>query len=317
MTQYPFPPYILIFAMHISDPEALAQQLALHPDYRILRRLALPNPLGNDLGQPLARGMVIDTETTGLSPQQDCLIELGLLLFDYDPITGQPIHLVSSYQSFDNPGYPIPAEITALTGITDEMVAGKTLDVTKLQKLLTGVSVVIAHNAAFDRPFLEKRLPFFREVPWGCSLQDIPWKQEGISSKKLDYIACQLGFFFDGHRAIEDCQALLRILSLPLPRSSTHGLQHILAKQADTSFVVYASGAPFSRKDELKARRYRWNPERKVWSLEVLGNPAFEAEKLWLSQIIYDGRSAFIDVEIRDAIHRYSSVAVPCQRIAL
>lgn len=303
--------------MLAPDPETLAQQLSAHPDFRVLRRLVLPDPLGSHRGQPLARGMIVDTETTGLNAQQDCLIELGLLVFDYDPQTGQPIHLVSTYQGLEDPKRPIPAEIVQLTGITDEDVAGQSLDVPRIRKLLTGVSLVIAHNAAFDRPFLEKRLPFFQEVPWGCSLQEIPWEAEGLNSKKLDYIAVQMGFFFDAHRSLTDCQALLRILSLPLPRSSTLGMSHILAHQGDLSFVLHAVGAPFASKDLLKARHYRWNPERKVWSREVYGLHDFESEKIWLGQMVYGGRTAVIEVETRNASTRYSSVPVTGQPVAL
>ena len=40
--------------------------------------------------------------------------------------------------------------------------------------------LVIAHNAAFDRPFLERRLPIFAEKHWACSRFDVDWKASGI-----------------------------------------------------------------------------------------------------------------------------------------
>jgi anti-sigma-K factor RskA len=63
------------------------------------------------------------------------------------------------------------------------------------------VVLVIALNAAFDRRFLEKRLPAFVAKYWACSRSDIYWKAEGIRSSALEFVAYSLGFFHDGHRA--------------------------------------------------------------------------------------------------------------------
>jgi hypothetical protein len=46
--------------------------------------------------------------------------------------------------------------------------------------------LVIAHNADFDRRFLERRLPVFATKDWPCSRFDIDWKAEGIRSSALD-----------------------------------------------------------------------------------------------------------------------------------
>ena len=60
--------------------------------------------------------------------------------------------------------------------------------------------LVIAHNAAFDRPFLEKRLPDSPANIGSCRI-DIDWKGEGIRSSALEFVAYVLRFFHDGHRA--------------------------------------------------------------------------------------------------------------------
>lgn len=300
-----------------DQPELLAQRLSQHPDYRVLRRLTLTNPLGEDTGRPLARGVVIDTETTGLNPSQDRIIEIGLLAFDYDPLTGQPIRLLDSFAALEDPGCPITPEITQLTGISNEMVAGQTIDEIKIEQMLAGTSLVVAHHAAFDRPFLEQRIPLFSRLPWGCSLQDIPWEQEGLGSKKLDYLAFQLGFFFDAHRTMGDCQALLRILSLPLPRSGRPGLWPIVQRLTEKTYTIYALSSPFSSKDRLKERHYRWNPERKLWYRELTQLSALEEEKTWLKQGVYAGKSVNVEVVERDASTRYSTGHGNLQIVAL
>jgi DNA polymerase-3 subunit epsilon len=77
-----------------SEIEALAQELERHPDYKVLRRLTHTSVFNPALaGNKLCRGVVLDTETTGFDPQHDKVIELGMLLFDFDPVTGE-IHKV-------------------------------------------------------------------------------------------------------------------------------------------------------------------------------------------------------------------------------
>ena len=62
------------------------------------------------------RFIAFDTETTGLDPDRDCIVELGAVLFE----KGIP---TASFQSYVNPGIHIPAEVSALNHITDEMLA--------------------------------------------------------------------------------------------------------------------------------------------------------------------------------------------------
>ena len=89
------------------------------------------------------------------------------------------------------------------------MVAGHRIDERAVNDLLDRVVLVIAHNADFDRRFLERRLPAFATKHWACSRFDIDWKAEGIRSSALEFVAYSLGFFHDGHRAASDCRATI------------------------------------------------------------------------------------------------------------
>jgi len=90
--------------------------------------------------------------------------------------------LLGLYDGLEDPGVPIPPESTAIHGIADEMVRGQRLDESAIESLLDGVGVVIAHNAGFDRPFVERRLSGFESLAWGCSLREVPWESVGIGS---------------------------------------------------------------------------------------------------------------------------------------
>ncbi|RNB81668.1 ATP-dependent helicase DinG [Brevibacillus fluminis] len=97
---------------------------------------------------------IVDFETTGGSPRQgDAIIQIGAVTIDHGQITNR-------YATFVKPEQPIPAFITSLTGITDEMVAdAPTLDeaLPGLLRLLKG-RVFVAHNASFDLQFLQEAL---------------------------------------------------------------------------------------------------------------------------------------------------------------
>ena len=67
---------------------------------------------------------VVDVETTGTNPESDKIIELGICLFEYDRQSGRIYRVLGSSEWLEDPGSPIPPEITNITGITDEMVAG-------------------------------------------------------------------------------------------------------------------------------------------------------------------------------------------------
>jgi len=163
--------------------------------------------------------------------------------------------------------------ITALTGISDEMVRGKRIDDEAVSKFIAEAGIVIAHNAGFDRKFMEKRFPVFEEKSWGCSQREVPWREEGIESAKLEYIAYRSGFFYEGHRADIDCLAGIEILSHPLPNSDQLPLALLLENARKTTYVVWAVGSPFETKDRLKERGYRWNGGEdgrpKSWYKEV------------------------------------------------
>lgn len=288
-----------------KQAESLAQQLEANPNYRVLRKLAPQSAFAEPDGRPLAKGVIVDTETTGLNQDADKIMEIGLVVFEYDPETGQAYRVLESFGALEDPGIPITPEITEITGITNEMVAGQRIDDARVAELVSGASIVIAHNSKFDRPFLEQRFPVFEELPWGCSFAQVDWNGEGLGARKLDYIAFQFGFFFDAHRAETDCQALLTILQQELPKSKVKVLKSMLDQLPQKDWTVYPV-SDYSSKDLLKVRSYYWDAVRKVWHRTLTGTEAITGEVAWLKESIYGGRNVKLEFEVRDALLRYS-----------
>ena len=280
------------------------------PDFKVISRL---NPKKSNIENPsgckLKKAVVIDTETTGVNPEVDAIIELGMVFFEFDPITGQIFNVIESFDELEYPGFPIPPSSTEVHGITDDMVDGKRIDDFKVNSLLKDVSLVIAHNSKFDRVFLEKRLPIFETLPWGCTFSQVDWGVEGIGSAKLDYIAYQYGFFYDAHRAEVDCYALLEILQKQLPKSGELVLQTILKNLHRKSYTINALGSPFETKDILKAKSYRWNADKRCWYTTLSGDDAIKSEVVWLKEYVYNNRPAKVEIEVHTPMTKFSNRA--------
>lgn len=289
------------------DAEALARELERHPDYRVLRRLVPRLHFEGTAQGPLLTVLVLDTETTGLDASKDRIIELALLRVQVDSLTGLPVGPVLVYDGLQDPGMPISKEVQEITGITDAMVRGQQLDEVCIAQMLEGVDLVVAHNAGFDRPFCEARLPQFAKLRWGCSIADMNWKAAGFGSAKLEQLALHKGWFYDAHRAEVDCHALLTVLGVPLNQHAGNALQAIVAASAQASYRLQATGAPFDAKDALKARGFRWNAEQKVWHTLLPDANALQAELEWLKASVYHGRVARVQVEKLDAWVKYSA----------
>jgi len=100
--------------------------------------------------------IVLDFETTGLSPQYgDRAIEIGAVLIDNDRIADR-------FQSLMNPGVRISSFIESYTGISNDMVAAAPPceEVMEQFSEFMGQYPLVAHNASFDRKFLDLELGF-------------------------------------------------------------------------------------------------------------------------------------------------------------
>lgn len=295
------------------DELAMVASLEASGKYRVVEQFTgalavelVPRPRG-----ATGFGLALDTETTGLARETDKIIELGLVLFEYDREDGSLIRVVERYNGLEDPGFPIPPESTKVNHITDEMVAGLCIDSDKVAQLCDQAEFIVAHNAGFDRFFCEKRFPFMATKPWACSFTQVDWATEGISSGKLEFIAYRLGFFFEGHRAELDCLAMLEALSRPLPASGVPAFRLLLPKIHSEQIRVWALNSPFSSKELLSRRGYRWgasapfSASEKAWFIE-LNREQYRAEIDWLQATIYNGRPFMVVADRVTPIDRFS-----------
>lgn len=273
---------------HITDATSAGAALpayARDPDIRILRRVsALTDfPLAERATGTVRRVAIVDTETTGTDFIHDEVIDIAVVVIEVDE-AGEIVSIVSAGQALRDPGMPIPSHISRLTGITDEDVRGKTIDLDRLERMLAGVEVRIAHSAAFDIGFIENLMPGLAGKAWACSMRDFDWSAFGFDGAKLGYLLTQINRFNTAHRAMADVVTLLHLLAHRLPDGSTV-IGNLLANAERPTVRFEAVGAPFDRRTQLKSRGYRWDARNRVWWIELARDDCAEEER-WFRQDI-------------------------------
>jgi len=158
--------------------------------------------------------VVVDVETTGWLHEQGEITEIGAVRLTGGQLTGELSSLV-------RPRGPIPADITTLTGITDEMVSRAPQPAAALRAFLAFASdaVLVAHNAPFDLAFLTA----------ACAACRIPWPPAAVLDTAVlarlllgpeDVQDCRLSTLADYfaaktapcHRALADAKATADVL---------------------------------------------------------------------------------------------------------
>ena len=263
--------------------EAALRLCASREDVRILRRVRPISELvteGPPIG-PTRRIAIVDTETTSVDVQTAEVIEIAAAVVLVDE-AGEIRAIDKALRGLRDPGIPIPAEVQRLTGISNDDVAGRALNVPRWEALLGGSDLIVAHNAAYDAPIVERLLPGIKGHAWACSMREIDWAAHAFDGAQLGHLLMQMGYFTTGHRAVADVISLANLLT-HRPNGVHPLIAELLARAAQPSLRIEATGAPFDKRHLLKARGYRWDAREKVWWREV-AEAAHEAEALWLSR---------------------------------
>lgn len=184
----------------------------------------------DDIGEPLSATtfVVVDLETTGGSPSSSAITEIGAVKTRGGEVIGE-------FQTFVDPGGPIPPFIVALTGITDAMVMAAPRIEAVLPAFLEflGDAVLVAHNARFDVGFLKAACRDHgyawpaNEVVDTLTLARRATTKEEAPNKKLATLARLFGSTVEpNHRALEDARATSQVLHGLFERLAAWGITH-------------------------------------------------------------------------------------------
>ncbi len=222
--------------------------------------------------------LILDVETTGLEPTQAELCEIGAVLFSV------PQRSVLQQLSFLLPVATNDAQ--AINGIEPGLTlqpAPTEEAAVLLLAMLRQADALVAHNAVFDRQWLDGWLitrghdnTVAMGKPWICTCEGITW-EDVRPNPSLQALALAHGVpIWAAHRALTDCIYLAAILerAAALEQNLVEGL---LPRR------LVAADLPFARKNEAKEAGFRWLPERKLWvrkltdaQIEDLPFPTYE-----------------------------------------
>ena len=176
-------------------------------------RIGLAVEAGEDLPLESARYVVVDLETTGLRPGRAAICEIGAVRVEGLVPTG-------TFETFVDPGVPLPRVVAALTGIADADLAGAPTQAEAVSRFLafSGDAVLVAHNARFDVSFLDREVERLTGRRLAAPVIDtVGLARRLLAGRVARASLASLSYFFGTsavpcHRALPDAQATAEIL---------------------------------------------------------------------------------------------------------
>ena len=202
--------------------------------------------------------LILDTETTALSPEQGQCIEVGAILFQVAEraVLAQVSVLLPAAS---NPAAHVNGIDAAITRLPQPWQAGLQC----FEAMLAAADALLAHNAAFDRQWFGHGLLPAVAKPWICSMEDIRWPAERHlrASPSVRDLALAYGVpVWAAHRALTDCIYLAQVLE------RCPDLDQLLAAALEPRRLFRAC-LSYSERQQAKEAGFRWNePVRGAWS---------------------------------------------------
>jgi DNA polymerase-3 subunit epsilon len=176
--------------------------------------VGLTAPPGRDLPLEAARFVVVDLETTGLRPARSGIVEIGA-------VRVEALLPAGTFQTFVDPGVPLPAVVTGLTGLADRDLRGAPRPGVAVSRFLAFAgdrAVIVAHNARFDLAFLDREVELLTGRRLALPVVDTVGLSRRLLAGRVARVGlASLAHFFGTsvrpcHRALPDAQATAEIL---------------------------------------------------------------------------------------------------------
>ena len=267
----------------------------------LLNKLQDLDPADRDPADGDVVAAVIDVETTGLNHEKDEIIQIAIRPFFVSPTTGEVSGLRKTIVALQQPTVSLPPIIIDITGFRDEDLVGQSIPWDKVARVLSRCQFIIAHNASFDRKWVEKALRDNNlQVPedaiWCCSMTQVDWTPMIRCSRALEVVCAWHGFYYDSHNAVADVDATLHLL-----RKNMY-MKEMLVNAAKPDYHVFAANSLREENVILKQGRYRWNPELVCWWKATNTKAEAEVECQWLKDNLSQVEPQYFEIEPK---HRF------------
>ena len=208
-----------LFALPATPPTALARSLleeVVAADSRLAWRgaaVGLAAPPGADVLLEHAHFVVVDLETTGLSPGRSSICEIGA-------VRVRELELDGEWETLVDPRGPLPPAVAALTGLLDRLLGHAPPAAAAVRRFLafSGDAVLVAHNARFDLAFLDREVERLTGRRLGGPVVDTVSLARRLLAGRIARVGlASLAHFFGTsvrpcHRALPDAQATAEVL---------------------------------------------------------------------------------------------------------
>lgn len=247
--------------------------------------------------------LVVDTETTGLTPVDGSrVVEYGAVLFSVPAVSviscwSELVRLPGDDSNAAESTNRIPSAALSLSQTLEHDAV-----LARLGALASRADAVVAHNAVFDRTFVEDALggPLRGEteepLPWICTLEDVDWLRPSSSMSLVAIALAHDVGVVQAHRALADCTLIARLLER-VHELSPGCLPGMLAKALRPK-ALFQAVVRYDQRHLAKEARFRWEPDTKRWLrrmavedaallpfvvkdvTEVVGRPKMTAERV-------------------------------------
>ena len=222
-----------LFALR-QAPVALARSLladVVETDARLAwsgDAVALAEPAGAALLLEEATYVVVDLETTGLRPGESRICEIGAVRL-------RGFEVEAEFETLVDPGVPIGAGASALTGLRTEQLRGAPRPAEAVRSFLAfaGDGVLVAHNARFDLAFLDRETERLTGSRIGSPVVDtVRLARKLLAGRVAGFGLGQLAWFFDTaerpcHRALPDARATAELLLVLIGLAQERGARTV------------------------------------------------------------------------------------------
>jgi len=198
----------------------------------------------------IRRCLIVDTETTGLDPAKDAVIEIGCILYSVEHQTS----LVSFSSLIPNVTENPCENINRIPSAA--LAAMGAIYYAPFSPMIDAADVLVAHNADFDQSFLRDE---WRSKPWACTRFDFAWPRQMRDGESLATLVLAHGIgVMSAHRALTDCQLIAALFD----RMTDLPAMFARAMRPKGTFVAMVS---YDDREKAKAAGFQWEAATKRW----------------------------------------------------
>jgi DNA polymerase III subunit epsilon len=246
---------------------------------------------------------VIGAETKGKNPKHAKLIELSVVVLEIEKESWDVSSVLEQHNWFQDPEEEdaFSDAFIAATGITQEMVAGKSIDSRAFEDIIDSVDIFIAYNAGYVRPVLQEQFPNLENSIFACVRNQIDWSSKGYESRSLSHLTKDHFWYNDSLRMQDRVGVLVKLLSEKSEGQEVSYLQE-LCERAEEPLITVEAQAGHREKYLMKKERFRWDPREKTF-LRCMGSSTLERVRKSLNSRGFQGK--LIERDRKSACERF------------